>query len=69
MIRAAGGTGGLHGPVFRMKPDRRVSCLARWENFKAVSGTERLAWPPAWGKGARISGRAKKRSGAADLKF
>jgi hypothetical protein len=42
---------------------------ARLGISKAVSGRERLGWPPAWGKGARISGQNKKRRGAADLEI
>jgi hypothetical protein len=42
---------------------------ARLGISKTVSGRERLGWPPAWGKGARISGQDKKRSGAADLEI
>jgi len=42
---------------------------ARLGISKTVSGRERLGWPPAWGKGARISGQNKKRSGAADLEI
>ena len=53
------------GLGFCMKPDGAASSPARLALFPAVRGAERLAWPPAWGKGARISGQAKQRRGAA----
>jgi hypothetical protein len=68
-IRASGRDGRASWPALCRKPARRVLSRLAGENFKAVSGTERLAWPPARERGAQISGQAKKRSGAADLKF
>ena len=38
---------------------------ARLEISEAVSGMERLVWPPARENGPRISGQTKKRSGVA----
>jgi hypothetical protein len=42
---------------------------ARLEISKAVSATERLGWPPAWGNWGAESGQTKKRNGAADLEI
>jgi hypothetical protein len=62
--------GFMPGPWASMKLDRRASrSLARLEIFEAVSGMERLGWPPAWANGSRISGQTKKWSGAAALEI
>jgi hypothetical protein len=64
--------GRSHAAGVRGAAEEQFSCAGAlvsvfplaWEFLKAVSGAERLGWPPAWGKGSRKSGQAKKRSGA-----
>jgi hypothetical protein len=56
--------------AFPMKHDGHAKMFpGSLVNFKSVSEAERLGGRPRRGKGSRISGRNKERSGAADLKF